>query len=473
MKKKILAFLLSFAILSGGVASAETLSYEYEKFESLLNYAANLYIDESANADELMEEALRVVLAGNPELADLLIKAGFASLDEYTEYYTKEEFELFQKNMNNIVYGIGVVIQEVDDYVTVMSCTEGASADMAGVMAGDKIVRVDGVDAKGLGIDKVQDLVVGEDGTEVTITFLRGDKEFTRTMKRAEVKGNTVTGGVFEGNIGYIYIASFAEATDDEVTKILDEFDATGITKIILDLRDNPGGYVDSAVNIASMLVPEGIIVSTVYRNEMNNEVIKSSQTDVKYDLAVLINKNTASAAEILASAIGDSDVGILVGERSYGKGVIQEMYQMYDGTAFKITTGKYFTRNGTDINGNGIEPDEEIDNSKRYIDVTKYTTFDYKTKPKVNDVSQNVKAAKERLAALGYYSGVASENFDASLERAVCEFQAENGLYPYGVLDISTQVKIENVFCKLEETVDLQLYCAYEQLGGDPSVFN
>ncbi len=470
MKKKILAFLLSFATLSGGIVSAETESFEYEKFEALLNYAANLYIDENVSADNLMEEALRAVMAGNPELCNKLLKEGFESLDEYSEYYTKEEFELFNKNMNNIIYGIGVVIQEVDDYVTVMSCTEGAGADEAGVLSGDKILKVDGIDAKGLGVDKVQDLVVGENGTYVTIVFLRGDKEITKTIKRAEVKGNTVASGVFPENIGYIYIASFAEATDDEVVKVLDEFDAKGIKNIILDLRDNPGGYVDSAVNVASLFVPEGIIMSTVYRNEMNNEVVKSGLKNPKYKLAVLINENTASSAEILASAIGDSDVGVLVGNQTYGKGVIQEMFQMLDGSAFKITTGKYFTRNGTDINGNGIDPDEWIENGIRYIDVTKYTTFDYKTKPRIGDTSQNVRAAKERLQMLGYYDGTVSDNFDESLERAVYAFQEDaDGLSPYGVLDISTQVRIENTFAKLDEVVDHQLYYAYEYLGGDP----
>lgn len=471
-KNKISAILIAgFMMFSQGV-SAYTESEEYDKFEAMSNYAANLYIDENATADDVMEEALRVILKGNPDLMNRLIKAGFSSLDEYTEFYTEEEFDLFKRNMNNIVYGIGVIIQEIDDYVTVMSCTEGGSAEAAGVMSGDKISAVDGVDAKGLGIDKVQDLIMGELGTEVSITFIRDNTEFTKVLKRAEVKGTTVASSILEGNIGYIYIASFADDTDDEVANVLYQFDKAGVTKVILDLRDNPGGYMDSAINIAATIVPEGVIVSTVYRNEMSNQVIKSHQKNIKYDLAVLINENTASAAEILASAIGDSDAGILIGKKSYGKGVIQEMYELWDGCAFKITTGKYYTRNGHDIHGNGIEPDEEIYNSKKQVDITKYSVFDYKTKPKVGDTSPNVVAAKERLHFMGYFSGTINDKFDKALERAIYDFQAASGLFPYGVLDISTQVKMENTFYKMDVVVDKQLAFAYEYFGGDPKIF-
>lgn len=188
-----------------------------------------------------------------------------------------------------------------------------------------------------------------------------------------------------------------------------------------------------------------------------------------KYKFCVLINKNTASAAEVLASAMGDSGVGHLVGEISYGKGVIQGMYEMWDGSAFKLTTGKYYTRNGHDINGNGIEPHEYVDNSTRPIDLSKYATFDYKTKPTVGDVSQNVRAAKERLWVMGYYNGTINDTFEPEFADVIYKFQKENELGPYGVLDIATQVKMENIFYKIEVEQDDQLIYAYEYFGGDP----
>ncbi len=467
-KTKLLSLFLVVAMLFSQTAFAEYEEDGYDIFERLSSFAANLYIDETVTTEDVMQEALRAVLADRPELVNELIKAGFQSLDEYSEYYTAEEYELFRKNMEHIVYGIGVIIQQIDDYVTVMSVVPGGGAEGAGVMAGDKISKVNGVDAKNLSVDKVQDMVVGELGTKVTVTFLREGMEFDREIVRQEVRGTTVAGEILEGKIGYIVITNFAENTAAEFSELLWEFDAAGVTDIILDLRNNPGGYLGSAVDIAMQIVPEGVIVSTVYREEINNESFRSNLKEKKYDFCVLINENTASAAEVLASALSESGAGILVGEQSYGKGVIQSMFQMTDGTAFKVTTGKYFTRNGNDINGGGIEPDEYVENEIRLIDLTRYKTFDYKTKQSVGHTSQNVQAAKERLKILGYYFGNVNDSFDEALAVAITDFQADNELYPYGVLDISTQVKIENTFYKIREEVDSQLIYAYKYFGGN-----
>ncbi len=454
--------LLSQSVFASGNA-------EYEKIEQILNYAANLYIDDTVTSDDLMSDAVKNLLEKNPELANELIKAGFESLDEYSEYYTAEEYELVKKNLNNIVYGIGVIIQQTGDYVTIMKVLEDGAAAKAGVMEGDKIIAVDGVNAVGESIDKVQDMVVGELGTEVNVTFLREEREISYTMQRGEVKGETAAFTVLKGNIGYLVIDSFSSNTDNEVYDILEELEKEGIEKIILDLRNNPGGYLNASINVASLLVPEGVIVSTVYRSEWESETFYSKLNKPKYKLAVLVNENTASAAEVLASAIQDSKAGVLIGKKTYGKGVIQQMYEIWDGCAFKITTGKYFTRNGKDINGNGIIPDKIIENTVKKVDLSRYTAFDYINKPTVSATSQNTKAAKERLRILGYYQGTADEYFDNLLFNAVCEFQEESGLFPYGVLDISTQKKIEETFSKLDEVVDSQFFEAYRYFGGNP----
>lgn len=467
MKKKLVSLITAGVLFISSSVFAETLSPGYDLFERMSSYGANMYIDDSVTTDYIMIEAMKKVINEDPDLAVKLIKAGFESLDEYTEYYTKEEFELFNKNINNVFYGIGVLIQEEGDYITVVSCVEDGAASKAGVLPGDKIAKVDGVDVKGAGVDKVQDLIVGELGTDVTVTFLRGGREIEFTLTRSEVKGQTVGGTILKNNIGYIQIINFAANTANEFSKIIWEFEMAGVKHIILDLRNNPGGYFDAAVDIAKMIVPEGPIVETVFRDESSSEVIYSQLKNPKFDFCVLINRNSASASEVLASAIGDSGIGHLVGEISYGKGVIQSMFEMWDGTAFKITTGKYFTRNGLDINGNGIEPHEYVENSTKPIDLTKYSTFDYKTKPKVGDVSKNVLAAKERLKVMGYYNGEINDVFEAEFADAIYKFQEENGLGAYGVLDVSTQVKMENIFYKIEVEQDDQLIYAYEYFGG------
>lgn len=469
MKKRLLALILAGMMMFGSAVSAETISYGYDDFERMSSVGANLFIDESVTVDYLMSEALKKVINEKPELATELIKAAFQSLDEHSEFYTREDYELFKKNLDKIVYGIGVVIQEEGDYVTVMSCVDDGGAKAAGVQPGDKISKVNGVDAKGLGIDKVQDMILGEIGTQVTVTFLRGDKELEFVITRKEVHGQTVAGVILEGRIGYIAIINFAQKTAEEFAKILWEFEQAGVSDIILDLRNNPGGYLDSAVDIAKMTVPAGTIVKTVYRDGLTGGDIVSKLAEAKFKFCVLINRNTASAAEILASAMGESGVGHLVGEISYGKGVIQSMFEMPDGCAFKITTGRYFTREGHDINGNGIEPHEFIENSTKPIDLSKYDTFDYKTKPNVGDVSTNVRAAKQRLKIMGYYSGTIDDTFEPEFHDAIYKFQEENGLGAYGRLDIATQVKMENLFYKIEIEQDDQLRYAYKYFGGNP----
>lgn len=469
-KNRFLSFILAAVLLFSQPVFAEEINFEYDLFERLINYASNLYIDDTVTSEQIMENAVMTVVKDNPELANQLIKAGFQSLDEYSEYYTREEFELFNKNLNHIVYGIGVIIQQVGDYITVMSCTKGGGAEAAGVMSGDQISKVDGVDVKGMSIDKVQDLVVGELGTQVTVTFLRNGQEIERVITRQEVKGTTVSSEILEGKIGYIVISNFAVDTADEFNEVLKQFKIAGIYNIILDLRDNPGGYLQSAVDIAKVTVPRGVIVSTAYRNDWENVVEYSNLKETKFKFAVLVNENTASAAEVLASAMGESGVGFVIGEQTYGKGVIQQMFQMWDGTAFKITTGKYYTRSGHDIHGNGIEPHEFVSNSVRQIDVTQYTGFDYKTEQVAGDVSHNVRAAKERLFLLGYYRGVADDNFDETFAESVKLFQEENGLTPTGMLDVITKVKIENTFYVLDEMIDNQLIYAYEYFGGNPA---
>lgn len=468
MKKRLLALILAGMMLFGGTISAETMSDGYDDFERLSSFGANLYIDESVTADYIMTEAIKKVINEKPELATELIKAAFQSLDEYSEFYTREEYELFKKNLDKIVYGIGVVIQEQGDYVTVMSCVDDGGAKAAGVLPGDKIAKVNGQDVKGASIDKVQDMILGEIGTQVTVTFLRDGKEVEFVITRKEVHGQTVAGKILEGGIGYIAIINFAQKTAEEFAKILWEFDQAGVKNIILDLRNNPGGYLESAVDIARMTVPAGTIVKTAYRDGISSGEIVSKLTDPKFKFCVLINKNSASAAEVLASAMGESGVGHLVGEISYGKGVIQSMFEMPDGCAFKITTGRYFTRDGHDINGNGIEPHEFIENSTEPIDLSKFHTFDYKTKPYIGDVSQNVRAAKERLKIMGYYSGSINDTFEPEFHNVIYKFQQDSGLGAYGVLDIATQVKMENLFYKIEVEVDDQLMYAYKYFGGN-----
>lgn len=469
--RRILAVFLAAAVIIpqavfANTVDADSAALNYEYFTRLMTYASQLYIDDDISAEELIDAAFSKAIKENPDLITELLKAGFSSLDEYSEYYTPKEYTDFVNNINHTFYGIGVVIQKKEDYVEVTNCLEGGAAFSAGIEAGDKIVSVDGVSAVKKTLSEVQSMVTGDLGTDVSVTVLRAGQEIDFAMKRAPVSDITVSYILLKGNIGYVRIINFAEKTSTEFAEVLKKIENDGVTNVILDLRDNPGGYLTSAIEIAKMIIPEGVVVQTMYRQEEKNEIYYSELKNPKFKFNVLVNKNTASAAEVLSGAMQDSGIGTLIGETTYGKAVIQEIFRMADG-AFKLTTGHYLTRDGHEINKKGINPDEYIVNPTQPVDLSRYTPLDYQIKWKVGEQDNTIQGAKERLRRLRYYSGEINMDFDTALEEAVTRFQGDMGLFPYGVLDISTQTRLENEFSQTEEMIDRQFEAAYTSFGG------
>ena len=466
MKIRRLIAAITVPMMLGLPAFAES-NDESRYFEVLTNYAANLYINEEITSDDLMREATEAVLKDNPELMYKMIKAAFRSLDDYSEFYTAEEYKEYYQRLNKIFYGMGVVVQRRDNEVVIMRLFDGGGAKAAGIQEGDILLEVDSKLVQEMSLEEITATASGEEGTFVNVKIRRGESVLDFNVERRKVEDTTVSGAVLPADIGYIEILSFAEGTPAEFGMVLESFAEKNVTNIILDLRNNPGGMLSSVIEVAQQIVPAGIITQTIYRNELENETFYSELADAKYNFAVLVNEETASAAEVLTGALQDSGVGYVIGETTYGKGVIQNVFNLKTGDAFKITTGHYLTRNGNDINGEGIEPNETVTNSRRPIDLSKYETFDYATKWHVGESGKGVLAAKQRLTVMGYYHGEINEYFDAALEKAVYSFQEEVGLYPYGVLDLSTQATMENKFYIIEVTVDDQFYAAYEYLGG------
>lgn len=448
--------------------SADVISDELAIYKNILTFLENAYYSEEVNKEQLMAEGINNLLKENPEMLAELFKATFESLDMYSTYYTKEEFDTYLQSINNMFYGIGVTIQfNPEGYIQVKQLIEGGPAEKAGIMVDDLIVGVDGENVVGLSVDEVRSKIVGEKLTEVLVTVKRGEEELSFTMLRDEVSTATVAGVILEGNIGYVQISNFSVNTAEEFKKIKAELIENNVKKLIIDLRNNPGGYMMSAVEIASELIPEGRIIEAKYKQEENNTVYTSKLKEAPFQICVLANSNTASASEILTSSIVESGTGILIGDNTYGKALIQDMYRISYGQAMKITIGEYITRNGNKINGVGIEPDEFVLNETRPIDTSKYTAFEYSSKYNIGDTGIDVKAAEERLARMGYNVGEVDENYTTQTALAVAEFQADVELYSYGVLDNTTQVAINNTFLGLTEVVDKQFEYAYEYLGG------
>lgn len=469
-KKFIAMGVLASLFTSMSVAFAEKekeLSYEYQAVELVADYATQLYIDENILAEELIKEGLSKMLEEDPEKLVPFLKTMISTLDPYSEYFTLEEYQQYTNDINKAFYGIGVIIQKVGDYVEITGFTKDSPSQLAGIKVGDKIAKVNGTDMYAKNMNEVRGAIMGDLGTQVTITVLRGDELIDFSITRSMVNETTVECDKIDDNIAYIAISDMSLNTAQEFKEAIEQVDAWGIKNIILDLRNNGGGYLNCAIDIAKMIVPKGLIVKTVYREPNQNRDFYSELPEAKYNFNVLVNGYTASAAEILASALKESGAGTLIGKDTYGKAVIQQSFKLVNNSILKLTVGRYITRNGNEIDEVGIKPDIKVSNVSNPIDTTKYTKFDYITKPSVGVHSENVRAAKERLYLLGYFSGTIDDNFDVSLERAVASFQADSELYPYGVLDISTQVKIENRFAKLEVLEDHQLEKAIELFGG------
>lgn len=464
--KKSIAVILSIATLNlPTVIKAEG---ETGYFDAVLNYASNLYIDDDITSDDLKNKGLESVLEDNPELLNKMLKSSFELLDEYSEFYTADEYKEYFTQLNNIYCGIGAMIQKQEDRIIVIKLFKNSGAQKAGVAEGDEIIAINGEPVKDRALSEVSQNCMGEKGSTVDVTIKRNGTETTYTVIRDEVEQDTVDKAVLKGDIGYMVISNFADSTANQFAEALDYFEKNNVKNIILDLRNNPGGLLDQALAIANYIVPEGVILQAIYRQEENNQIYYSSLKNPKFKFAVLVNENTASASEVLSSAMQESGVGYLIGTTTYGKGVIQNIYPLLTGDAIKITTGHYLTRNGNDINGVGIEPDMYVQNPKEPVDLSKYSKFDYYTKWSLGMSGEGVRAGKERLSILGYYSGEINDVYDKDMEYAVYKFQdAAEGLSPYGVMDISTQNWIQEEFRKVEFEIDSQMNTAYEYFGG------
>ena len=285
--------------------------------------------------------------------------------DEYTEYISKEDMaDYMADTMGNFV-GVGIyMVQDTEtNRIMVLSPIKGGPAQKAGVQPGDYIISVDGVEYSGEQMTEASNNIKGEEGTTVKIEILRGNETLNFELTRENIKVNPVEGEVLEDDIGYITFSSFDEGTADEFKSKFEELKGQGITSLIIDLRNNGGGIVDEALNIANYILDKDSVI--LYEVNKSNEEEVEKTTDnpiINMPIVVLTNGNTASSSEILAGALKDHRKATIVGTKTYGKGIIQQIITLSDGSGLKITSEKYLTPNRTEINKVGIEPDEEVE---------------------------------------------------------------------------------------------------------------
>lgn len=300
------------------------------------------------------------------KLVDGLYKGLFEGIDDpYSAYYTPEEYETMMISATASLSGIGAVLQQNPEtmQVTINHVYEGSPAEKAGIQNGDQIIQVDDITAASMELSDLVTHIRGEKGTKVHLKLYRkGQSGYLEVdVKRDIVDVPTVSGEMLDDGIGYIQIAEFGEKTDKEFSDTVKALTKQGMTSMIVDLRDNPGGMLTSVTEILDQILPKGVIVWTEDKNGEKTEYT-SDASCMDVPMAVLINGNSASSSEIFAGAIRDYEYGTLIGTTTFGKGIVQSIRQLADGSAFKLTSAKYFTPKGENIHGEGIEPDIELE---------------------------------------------------------------------------------------------------------------
>ena len=294
-----------------------------------------------------------------------IIKGLFKSLnDPYSVYMTKNEFDDFMTHTKGTYGGIGVIMTPGEDgFITVVSPIEDTPGAKVGIQSGDKIVKVNEKEVTAEKLDEAVAMIKGDPGTEVSLTILRPGKAnpFSVEIKREEIRLQTVKSRVLKDDIGYIRITMFDEQTSEDFKEHLTNLQKQNIKGLVIDLRDNPGGLLSECVKIADELLGKQVIVYTEDRAG-NREYENSDEGKVNIPYTLLVNKGSASASEILAGAVKDSESGVLIGTTTFGKGLVQRVKPLDDGTGFKLTTSQYYTPNGTYIHGKGIEPNIVIE---------------------------------------------------------------------------------------------------------------
>ena len=287
--------------------------------------------------------------------------------DPYSVYMDPKMYSELMLETKGSFGGVGIVLGVKDKKLTVVAPIEGTPAEAAGILSGDQIVRIGELDTKDMALDEAVGKIRGPEGSKVTLTIQRNGKEAQEfPLTRATIVIKSVSGKMLDKEMGYIRVSMFSETTGKDFTQKLEELKDQGMTSLILDLRNNPGGLIDQCVKVAELLVPKGPIVSVIGKDG-DRETYQSSSTVAPLPLTVLVNGGSASASEIVAGAIQDRGVGKLVGVKTFGKGSVQRLMPLDKESAVKITIAEYHTPNDRSIHGKGIVPDVIVEIPKDF----------------------------------------------------------------------------------------------------------
>ena len=291
--------------------------------------------------------------------------------DTYAAYYNEEEYQDMKEKTSGNYCGIGAVVSQsaTDGAISIVQTIKGGPAEKAGMKSGDMIVEVDGISTQGMDLTALISKTKGDAGTKVKVTVLRDGHQKKYTITRKEIHSQTVESRMLDNKIGYIAVSSFEEVTKQQFRDALKKLEKEGEKSLIIDLRNNGGGLLSTAVDMLDRLLPKGTLVYTKDKNGEKEVYSATDEESFDKPVAILVNENSASASEVFSGAMQDYKKAVLVGNTTFGKGIVQTVFDLPDGTALKLTTSKYYTPKGRNIHGTGLEPDISV-----ALDETTYT---------------------------------------------------------------------------------------------------
>ncbi|CAN7562407.1 S41 family peptidase [Peribacillus frigoritolerans] len=453
-------FLVIF--LTAGITTI-ALTFGDEKVESLApdKHAEfeKLYSTYDKIKDDYYEEV------DEEKLVDGAINGMIKSLDDpYSAYMDKKEASSFHESISSSFEGIGAEIQEQDGKIMVVSPIKGSPAEKAGVKPNDIILSVDGKSVEGLSSSEAVLKIRGEKGTKVDLSISRaGESEpIELTIKRDTIPIETVYAEMLDDGVAKIQVTSFSEHTVQELKTALEEMSKKDMKGLVLDLRGNPGGLLDQAIEMASLFIPNGKVVLQVEDRSGKKDVYKSENDgELKIPVVVLIDDGSASASEIVAAAVSESADIPLIGIKSFGKGTVQTAQDFKDGSNFKYTAAKWLTPEGNWIHKKGIKPDITV----KLPDYASLPYISPDKELKASDSSSEVKAAEEMLKEAGHDPGKIDGFFDEATKNAVIAFQREQKIKETGTIKDDTTVKLMQVIQEKILKNDTQVKKAVEVL--------
>lgn len=458
--KKILCLLTAFTMLTGSTSAfaGTTTIVDVNTPQGLEDYLKQFIKDNYK--DEITDQ----------QLNDAQIKGMFESLDPYSVYFSKDDYTKFRQSLSSSFVGIGAYLEAYKGYVRITKPIPGSPAEKAGLASGDIIMKVDGVNIENIPIDNVTAKIKGKEGTDVTLTVYKEStkKEVKVTITRAVIVFEIVSSKMINKAQGYISLEAFDAGSSSKVIKAAEDLKKKGATQLVIDLRNNPGGYLDEAIALSDYFLSNGNeIVSIDYKSEPD-QIIMDNTKGATVPLVVLVNANSASASEVFASAMQKNNRAKIVGVNSYGKGTVQALRDLPSGGGFKLTIAEYKGPNNTKINGIGVKPDYivKLPDASEKAKFENLAPFAETKVYAAGEVGLNVYAAQERLNLFGQKLSLTGK-MDTATVNALKIYQKDNKLSITSKIDASTKKSLEEKTKQLynQITFDSQLDKALEVL--------